>query len=93
MSKDETGTVTEQTTGALQFMVDFALRGGGGGNFSGNISHFVVPWETGGPSPLKPARLSQTPHNTIHRCCVKHEITLLCPSMTKATVSKQGTDC
>ena len=78
MSKHETGTVTKQTTGAIQFMVAFALRGGGG-NSSGNISHFVVTWEVGGPSPLKPARLSRTPQNTIHRCCVKHETTLLCP--------------
>ena len=31
VSKHETGTVTKQTTGALPFMVDFALRGGGGG--------------------------------------------------------------
>ena len=52
MSKHETGTVTKQTTGALQFMVAFALRGGGGGCYtSANISHFVVPWEAGGPSP------------------------------------------
>ena len=65
---------------------------GGGGNSSGSIYHFVVPWEAGGPSPLKPARLSRTPQNTIHRCCVKHETTLLYPSTTKATVSKQGTD-
>ena len=49
---ETTGTATKQTTGALQFMVAFALRGGGG-NSSGNISHFVVPWEAGGPSPLK----------------------------------------
>ena len=28
-----------------------------GGNTSGNISYFAVPWEAGGPSPLKPARL------------------------------------
>ena len=28
-----------------------------GGNNSGNISYFAVPWEAGGPSPLKPARL------------------------------------
>ena len=56
MSKHETGTVTKQTTSALQSMVAFALRGGGGDS-SGNISHFVVPCEAGGPSPLKPARL------------------------------------
>ena len=31
MSKHETGTVTKQTIGALQFMVSFALREGGGG--------------------------------------------------------------
>ena len=31
VSKHETGTVTKQTTGALQFMVAFALREGGGG--------------------------------------------------------------
>ena len=43
-------TVTKQTTGALQFMVAFALRWGGGSP-PGNISHFVVPWEAGGPSP------------------------------------------
>ena len=42
VSKHETVTVTKQTTGALQFMFAFALRGGGG-NTSGNISHFVVP--------------------------------------------------
>ena len=30
VSKLETGTVTKQTTGALQFMVAFSLRGGGG---------------------------------------------------------------
>ena len=30
VSKHETGTVTKQTTCALQFMVVFALRGGGG---------------------------------------------------------------
>ena len=54
VSKHVTGTATKQTTGALQFMVAFASRGGGGGgNTSGNISHFVVPWEAGGPSPLK----------------------------------------
>ena len=29
VSKHETGTVTKQTIGALQFMVSFALRGGG----------------------------------------------------------------
>ena len=29
VSKHETGTVAKQTAGALQFMVDFALRGGG----------------------------------------------------------------
>ena len=29
VSKHETGTVTKQTTGALQFMVASALRGGG----------------------------------------------------------------
>ena len=91
MSKHETDIVTKQTADALQFMVAFALRGGGG-NSSENISHFVVPWEAGGPSPLKPARLSRTPQNTMHRCCIKHETTLLCPSTTKATVSKQGTD-
>ena len=65
--KHETGTVTkQQITGALQFKVAFTLRGGGGGNSSGNIYHFVVTWEAGGPSPLKPARLSRTPQNTIH---------------------------
>ena len=53
VSKHVTGTATKQTTGALQFMVAFASRGGGGGNTSGNISHFVVPWEAGGLSPLK----------------------------------------
>ena len=31
VSKHETGNVAKQTTGALQFMVAFALRGGGGG--------------------------------------------------------------
>ena len=31
VSKHETGTVIKQTTGALQFIVAFALRGGGGG--------------------------------------------------------------
>ena len=72
----------------------WGFRGRGkAGYTSGNISHFVAPWEAGGPSPLKPARLSQTPQSTIHRCCVKHETTLLCPSTTKATVLKQGTDC
>ena len=30
MSKHETGTVTKQTTGDLQFIVAFALRGQGG---------------------------------------------------------------
>ena len=30
VSKHETGTVIKQTTGALQFIVAFALRGGGG---------------------------------------------------------------
>ena len=49
VSKHETSTVTKQTPGALQFMVAFALRGGGG-NSSRNLSHFVVPWEAGGPS-------------------------------------------
>ena len=29
VSKHETGTVTKQTTGVVQFMVAFALRGGG----------------------------------------------------------------
>ena len=48
--------MTKQTTGALQFMVAFTLPEGA--NSSENISHFVVPWEAGGPSPLKPARLS-----------------------------------
>ena len=48
--KHETGTMTKQTTGVLQFMVTFALRGRVG-NTSGNISHFVVPWEAGGPYP------------------------------------------
>ena len=60
MSKHETGTVTKrltkQTTGALQFVVAFALRGGGGGGGGGETS-------------------------------------LLCPSTTKATVSKQETYC
>ena len=92
VSKHETGTMTKQTTGALQFMVAFALRRGGGGQLLRKCI-FAVPWEAGGPSPLKPARLSRTPQNTIHRCCVKHETTLLCPSTTKATVSKQGTHC
>ena len=86
VSNHETGTVTKQTTGALHFMVAFALRGGVGDNTFGNISHFVVPWEAGVPSPLKPARLSRTPQNTVHRCCVKHETNLMCPSTTKATV-------
>ena len=31
LSKHETVTVIKQTTGALQFMVAFSLRGGGGG--------------------------------------------------------------
>ena len=84
MSKHETGTVTKQTTPVLNS--SWLLLGG---NSSGGIPHFVVPWEAGGPFPLKPARLSRTPQNTIHRCCVKHETTLLCPSTTKATVSKQ----
>ena len=44
VSKHETGTVTKQTTGALQFMMSFALRGGG------RLLHFVVPWEEGGAS-------------------------------------------
>ena len=52
MSKHEIGTVTKQTTGALQFMVVFALRGGEGATPPGN-THFVVPWEAGDPSPLK----------------------------------------
>ena len=53
VSKHETVTVIEQTTGALQFMVAFTLRGGGGGgcHTSANISHFVVAWEARGPSP------------------------------------------
>ena len=51
MSKHEAGTVTKQRTGALQFMVAFALQGGGGGNTSGNISDSDVPWEAGVPSP------------------------------------------
>ena len=50
VSKHETGTVTKQTTGALQFMVAFSLRGGGCYTYA-NISHFVVPWEAGGASP------------------------------------------
>ena len=54
VSKHETGTVAKQTTGALQFMVAFAF-GGGGCNISGNMSHFLVPWEAGGPSPLRSA--------------------------------------
>ena len=52
VSKHEAGTVTKQTTGTLQFMVAFTLQGRGG-NSSGNISHFVVPWEARGPSPPK----------------------------------------
>ena len=32
-------------------MAAFALQGGGGLATSVNISHFVVPWETGGASP------------------------------------------
>ena len=43
VSKHETGTVTKQTTGALQFMVAFALRGGDCYT-SANIYHLVVPW-------------------------------------------------
>ena len=91
MSKHKTGTVIKQTTGALHSMVAFAFRRGG--VTPPRIHHFVVPWEAGGPSPLNPARLSRTPQNTIHRCCFKDETTLLCPSTTKATVSKQGTYC
>ena len=54
MSKYTTGTVTKQTTGALQFMVAFA--GGGGGCYTYvNISHFVVAWDAGGASPTQHA--------------------------------------
>ena len=55
VSKHETGTVPKQATCALQFMVDFALRGGEGCYTSANISHFVGPWEVGGPSPNQQA--------------------------------------
>ena len=70
--------MTEQTTGALQFMVAFALRGGG--NSSGNISHFVVTWEVGGPSPLKPGT---PPANTS-----EHDTPLLCQARNNPAVSK-----
>ena len=58
VSKHATGTVT----GALQFMVAFTLRGGGGGyHTSGDIYHFVVPWEAVGLSPNQHA--SDLNHN------------------------------
>ena len=42
VSKHETCTVTKQSTGALQFMVAFALRAGGwGGNSSGNTVYLT----------------------------------------------------
>ena len=66
------------------------FRGRGkAGYTSGNISHFVEPWKAGGPSPLKSARLSRTPQNTIHRCCVKHETALLCQARDSPAVSKR----
>ena len=50
VSKHEICAVTTQRTGTLQFMVAFALRGGGC-HTSANISRFVASWEAGGPSP------------------------------------------
>ena len=97
MSKHETGTVTKQTTGALQFMVAFALRGGGGGGGQLLREYISLCCALRGkrsvPAIIKLARLLPTPQNTIHRFCAKHKTTLLCPSTRNATVSKQGTDC
>ena len=58
VSKHETGTVTKQTTGALQFMVAFALRGGGGEGLA-NVREYISLRCAlgGGRSVPEPARL------------------------------------
>ena len=93
MSKLETGTVTKQTTGAIQFMVAFALRGGGGGQLL--RQYISLRCDLGGGRSV-PAKTSTPLANTS-----EHDTPLLCQardnpavsSTTKATVSKQEIDC
>ena len=79
VSKHETGTVTKQTTGALQFMVAFALRGGGGQLLREYIS---LRCALGGGRSV-PAKTSTPLANTL-----EHDTPLLCQARDNPAVPK-----
>ena len=79
VSKHETGTVTKQTTSALQFMVAFALRGRGGQLLREYIS---LRFSLGGGRSV-PAKTSTPLANTS-----EHDTPLLCQARDNPAVSK-----
>ena len=84
MSKHKTGTVTKQTTGALQFIVAFALRGGGGGGGGGNFSRKNISLRCAlGDGRSVPAKTSTPLANTS-----EHDTPLLCQARDNPAVSK-----
>ena len=107
VSKHETGTVTKQTTGALQFMVAFALRGGqllreyislrcalgGGRSVPAKTSTPLVNTSEHDYTLLCQARDNPAVSKHDKDYCFKARDRLLCPSTTKATVPKQETHC
>ena len=87
-------STTHQTVRALP-MVAFALRGGGGLLREYISLRCALGSGRSVRAKIKPARLSRTSQNTIHRCCVKHETTLLwillCQSKGQTAESKHET--
>ena len=79
VSKHETSTVTKQTTGALQFMATFALRGG-----QLLREYISLRCALGGGRPV-PAKTSKPLANTS-----EHDTPLLCQARDNPDVSKKG---
>ena len=79
MSKHETGAGTKQTTGAIQFMATFVLRGGGGQLLREYISLLCA---LGGGRSV-PAKTSTSLANTS-----EHDTPLLCQARDNPAVSK-----
>ena len=94
------GTVTKQTTGALQFMVAFDLRGGGG-NSSGNTVYLTSLCP--GRREVRPrlnqhasrehlrTRYTADVSSTRQPCCVQARQRLLCQSKGQTAESKHET--
>ena len=82
VSKHETGTVTKQRTGALQFMVAFALRGGAGGG--GQLLREYISLRCA----LEGGRSVPAKTNTPLANTSEHDTPLLCQARDNPAASK-----